>query len=88
MEASVSPLVENRGIPLDVVRHVLWFRGDALYAVQPGQFVARLLSTLSCADEENRELLRKAFPEYVAAWELFRTEGDEALYAIAKAAAL
>lgn len=88
METSTSPLVENRGLPLDVVRHVLAHLGDTRYGVQAGSFVQRLLATITAADEGNRALMRKAFPDYVAAMDLYRAEGFEALRAIAEAAEL
>ena len=90
MDAPVTPLVEHRGIPLDVVRHVLWFFGDAVYGREPGMFTSRLMLTVSAADQENRELLAKVFPEIVGAMNLaqYDSEGIDELRAIAKAAAL
>lgn len=89
MEAPVSPLVENRGIPLDVVRHVLWFFGDAIYGQEPGRFTNQLMLTVSAADQGNREALAKAFPEVVGAMNLAQHSpgGFDELRAIAKAAA-
>lgn len=88
MTQSTQPLVENRGLPLDVVRHVLWHFGDSVYGVEPGMFRQRLMLTVSSADKENRALLAKGFPEIVAAMNLAQwTEGGfEDLRSIAKAA--
>lgn len=87
MATTTEPLVENRGIPLDVVRHVLWFFGDAIYGQEPGTFRQRLMLTVSAADQENREQLRKAFPELVGAMNLAQHQegGFDELRAIAKA---
>lgn len=88
MVQSTPPLVENRGLPLDVVRHVLWHFGDSVYGVEPGMFRQRLMLTVSSADKENRALLAKGFPEIVGAMNLAQlTEGGfEELRSIAKAA--
>lgn len=85
---TTPPLVENRGLPLDVVRHVLWQFGDSVYGVEPGTFTQRLMLTISSADKGNRERLAKGFPELVAAMNLVQyTEGGfEELRSIAKAA--
>lgn len=90
MALTDPPQVENRGIPLDVVRHVLWFFGDAIYGIEPGMFRQRLMLAVSGADQENREQLRKAFPELVGAMNLaqHQSEGIDQLRAIAKAADL
>ena len=88
MTQSTEPLVENRGLPFDVVRHVLWHFGDSVYGLEPGKFAKRLMMTISSADQQNLALLAKGFPEIVAAMNLAQhvEGGFEELRSIAKAA--
>lgn len=76
--------------PLDVVRAVLWFFGDRVNGVQPGDFRQRLMLAVSGADSENRARLRLAFPELVGAMDEVQYEvgGLERLIAVSKAVAL
>lgn len=43
-------------------RHVLWHFGDRDYGIQPGSFIASLITTLTHADLHNRVRLTGAFP--------------------------
>lgn len=74
--------------PVDVVRAVLWFFGDPVNGVQPGDFRNRLMLAVSGADRENRARLRIAFPELVGAMDEVQYEvgGLERLIAVSKAA--
>lgn len=71
----------------EVVRHTLWWFGDRSYGTEPGHFVTRLLNTISCADETNREKLANEYPEYVQAHGVVSREdwGLDFLLSLAKA---
>jgi 2-oxo-4-hydroxy-4-carboxy--5-ureidoimidazoline (OHCU) decarboxylase len=73
-ESPIAPKVEHLGFPVDVMQHVLWFFGDRTYGVEPGSFRSRLMLTVSAADLENREALRRAFPELVRAMDFVQHE--------------
>jgi hypothetical protein len=71
---------------LRAVQHVLWFRGDRAYGVQPGGFITRLLAAFSHADSDNFRRLASVYPDYADAWvvsfndiDVLRTEAKAAL---------
>ena len=65
-------------------RHVLWHFGDYVYGIQPGSFVASLITTLTHADLRNRIRLTGAFPGVGLAVGMMMTtpDGHEQLCAL------
>jgi hypothetical protein len=56
-----------RAVSLPVARHVVLYFGDENLGQDGGHFVNSLIRTIGHADEANRELLAKVYPEYVLA---------------------
>lgn len=61
-------LAEEGALDPEYVAHVLHRASDGQYGYAPGRFVASLLTTIDRADQENRDALSLAFPEYVGLW--------------------
>lgn len=56
-------------LTLDQARALLHWFGDTNLGIDPGHFVTRLLALISCADDENKEILRGHWPELVYGFE-------------------
>lgn len=61
-------LAEEGGLAEDFVAHVLNYASDGRWGYAGPPFVRSLLQAIDRADQENRDAMALAFPEYVGLW--------------------